>query len=149
MNRCVSRGFPAREEPQESSRVPVETPPQRAPDRAIVRPSAHSDDEDEEEEEGGVLPDPEKDDMMARRTRAFHKPTAAGKKVLVNRFLPVPGSAVHKNVAPPLSGSNQLQSRLKIAEKKNRDRYFVIGHVCFVCACNRTYGIACTHGNMD
>ena len=114
-----------REVPQESIRVPAETPPQRAPDRAVVRPSPRSDDEDEEEQERAALPDPEKDDMMARRTRAFDKQTAAGKKVPVNRFLPVPGSAVHRNVAPPLPASScPLQSRLKIVEKKNRDRYF-------------------------
>ena len=115
-----------RELPQESIRVPVETPPQqRAPDQAIARPSPRSDDEeDEEEQEGVVLPDPEKDDMMARRTRAFNTQTAAGKKAPVNRFLPVPGSAVHRNVAPLLPVSNPpLQSRLKTAEKRNRDRY--------------------------
>ncbi|CAL8331281.1 unnamed protein product [Lota lota] len=110
-----------REEPQESVRVPVETLRQPAPDQAIVRLSACSDDEDEKEQAGVVLPDPEKDDMMARRTRVF-KQTAAGKSLPVNRFLPVPGSAVHRNVAPSLSVSNQLPSRLKIAERKNRDR---------------------------
>ncbi|XP_030206901.1 serine/arginine repetitive matrix protein 2 isoform X1 [Gadus morhua] len=122
--RADPRGSPVRELPQESIRVPVETPPQqRAPDQAIARPSPRSDDEeDEEEQEGVVLPDPEKDDMMARRTRAFNTQTAAGKKAPVNRFLPVPGSAVHRNVAPLLPVSNPpLQSRLKTAEKRNRD----------------------------
>ncbi|XP_059903637.1 uncharacterized protein LOC132454350 isoform X4 [Gadus macrocephalus] len=122
--RADPRGSPVRELPQESIRVPVETPPQqRAPDQAIARPSPRSDDdEDEEEQECVVLPDPEKDDMMARRTRAFNTQTAAGKKAPVNRFLPVPGSAVHRNVAPPLPVSNPpLQSRLKTAEKRNTD----------------------------
>ena len=123
-----------REVPQDSIRVAGETPPQRAPDQAVVRPSPRSDDEDEEEREGAVLPDPEKDDMMARRTRAFNKQTAVGKNVPVNRFLPVPGSAVHRNVAPPFPVSNHpLQSRLKIAERKNRDRY--------LCRWPRTLGL--------
>ncbi|XP_041838660.1 uncharacterized protein LOC121638166 [Melanotaenia boesemani] len=43
---------------------------------------------DEEEEE--LIPDLQKDDMMARRTGVFHKQSAA--TVNYNRFLPLPGS---------------------------------------------------------
>ncbi|KAJ3613957.1 hypothetical protein NHX12_017535 [Muraenolepis orangiensis] len=102
--RSDPRGFPARGEPQDSGGVPAETPPHRgAPVRAPVRLPACGDDEDEEEEEGGVLPDLEKDDMMARRTHAFRKPTVgtAAEKAQMNRFLPVPGSTVGKQAPAP------------------------------------------------
>ncbi|CAL8330432.1 unnamed protein product [Merluccius merluccius] len=121
--RSNPRGFPAREEPQESSRVPVETPPQRAPDRAIVRQSAHSDDEDEEEEEGGVLPDPEKDDMMARRTRAFHKPTAAGKKVPRRSLSRMAAESVEDQIIPPLKApSRQCTGAREEEEEEEQDK---------------------------
>lgn len=45
--------------------------------------------EDEEDEAEERQPDIEKDDMLARRTKAFQK-TASG--MLFNQFLPLPGS---------------------------------------------------------
>lgn len=47
--------------------------------------------EEEEEEREERLPDLEKDDMLARRTKVFHKYTS---NPAYNRFLPLPGSKV-------------------------------------------------------
>ncbi|CAL1600908.1 unnamed protein product [Knipowitschia caucasica] len=47
--------------------------------------------EEEEEEDEERIPDLEKDDMMARRTRAFHKQSSST-KVYHSRFLPMPGT---------------------------------------------------------
>ncbi|KAM3864784.1 uncharacterized protein ACN63O_010471 [Diretmus argenteus] len=46
--------------------------------------------EEEDEEEEDRIPDLQKDDMMARRTKVFHKQSTA--KATYNRFLPLPGS---------------------------------------------------------
>lgn len=46
--------------------------------------------EEEDEEEEERIPDLQKDDMMARRTRVFHKQSTS--TATCNRFLPVPAS---------------------------------------------------------
>uniref|UniRef100_UPI001EAE9FFA LIM and calponin homology domains-containing protein 1-like n=1 Tax=Oncorhynchus gorbuscha TaxID=8017 RepID=UPI001EAE9FFA len=74
----------------------------------VVRPPVPShcnyDDDDEDEEECPV-PDLEKDDMLARRTRAYqHSAGRTGRSF--NLFLPVPGAAQQKNT--PSGGPNQL-----------------------------------------
>ncbi len=46
--------------------------------------------EEDDEEEEERIPDLQKDDMMARRTGAFHKQSTA--TVTFNRFLPLPTS---------------------------------------------------------
>lgn len=62
--------------------------------------------------ENEPVPDLEKDDMMARRTRSFQKAS-------FSQFLPVPGS-VKYNVCP-VSAMMQLRSQPKLS--KNTDRY--------------------------
>ncbi|XP_056264879.1 LIM and calponin homology domains-containing protein 1-like isoform X4 [Pseudoliparis swirei] len=46
--------------------------------------------EDDDDEEEDKIPDPQKDDMMARRTGVFHKQSTA--PVTYNRFLPLPST---------------------------------------------------------
>uniref|UniRef100_UPI003AAFC666 uncharacterized protein n=1 Tax=Centroberyx gerrardi TaxID=166262 RepID=UPI003AAFC666 len=103
---------------QQQPRVPMETPQPRT-DMMVIRATAHSDDhdddEDDEYDENGPVPDLEKDDMMARRTGSFQKPSAGGSSQCFKQFLPVPGSAKQK--ITPLSGMNQLHSRPKLTDK--------------------------------
>ncbi|TNN89620.1 LIM and calponin y domains-containing protein 1 [Liparis tanakae] len=47
-------------------------------------------DDNDDEEEDDKIPDPQKDDMMARRTGVFHKQSTA--TVTYNRFLPLPST---------------------------------------------------------
>ncbi|KAM4603338.1 uncharacterized protein ACJ7VT_018055 [Polymixia lowei] len=66
-----------------------EAPPTPAEmDARIAQYEGRAEEDDEEEDER--IPDLRKDDMMARRTRAFHKPSAV--ITTYNRFLPQPGS---------------------------------------------------------
>ncbi|XP_049900714.1 LIM and calponin homology domains-containing protein 1-like isoform X1 [Epinephelus moara] len=102
---------------QQPPRVPMETP-QPHPDTIVIRATSHSEreyDDDDEYDENEPLPDLEKDDMMARRTRSFQKQSAARTNQSLNQFLPVPGS-VKYNIAP-VSAMKPLHSRPKLTEK--------------------------------
>ncbi|XP_072563849.1 LIM and calponin homology domains-containing protein 1a isoform X8 [Paramormyrops kingsleyae] len=61
--------------------------------------------EEEEEEMGERLPDLEKDDMLARRTKVFHKSTSSP---AYNRFLPLPRSKVQAPREGALSSPKAL-----------------------------------------
>ncbi|XP_035516855.1 LIM and calponin homology domains-containing protein 1-like [Morone saxatilis] len=103
---------------QQQPRVSMETP-QPHPATTAVRAMSHSEreyDEDEEEyDENEPVPDLEKDDMMARRTGSFHKPSAVKTNQSINQFLPVPGSV--KYTVAPVSPMKPLHSRPKLTEK--------------------------------
>ncbi|XP_051241056.1 LIM and calponin homology domains-containing protein 1 isoform X3 [Dicentrarchus labrax] len=103
---------------QQQPRVSMETP-QPHPATTVVRAMSHSEreyDEDEDEyDENEPVPDLEKDDMMARRTRSFHKPSAVKTNQSINQFLPVPGSV--KYTVAPVSPMKPLHSRPKLTEK--------------------------------
>ncbi|XP_051241060.1 LIM and calponin homology domains-containing protein 1 isoform X7 [Dicentrarchus labrax] len=111
------RSFSHRVE-QQQPRVSMETP-QPHPATTVVRAMSHSEreyDEDEDEyDENEPVPDLEKDDMMARRTRSFHKPSAVKTNQSINQFLPVPGSV--KYTVAPVSPMKPLHSRPKLTEK--------------------------------
>lgn len=83
----------------------------------LVKAATRTDWNDEEES----AHNPEKDDMMARRTGSYQKPVAAKTNPFFNQFLPVPGS-VKYNVAPVYGAK---QTRLKISEKIASERYFL------------------------
>ncbi|XP_038569024.1 LIM and calponin homology domains-containing protein 1-like isoform X2 [Micropterus salmoides] len=112
-----ARSFSHRVE-QQQLQVPMETPQPR-PDSTVSRAMTHSereyDDDEDEYDENEPLPDLEKDDMMARRTGSFQKPSAARTNQPINQFLPVPGS-VKYNIAP-VSAMKPLHSRPKFTEK--------------------------------
>lgn len=57
------------------------------------------------------VPDPEKDDMMARRTGSHHSRANQGAK----QFLPVPGAV--RYAVSPVSPMKPLSSRQKVADK--------------------------------
>ncbi|KAK5926247.1 hypothetical protein CgunFtcFv8_021835 [Champsocephalus gunnari] len=97
---------------QQQPRVPMETP-----DRTVIRATSHReyDDEEDEYDENEPLPDLEKDDMMARRTGSFLKPSAVKTNQTKNQFLPVPGSVKYK--VAPVSAMKPLHSRPKLTEK--------------------------------
>ncbi|XP_044046317.1 LIM and calponin homology domains-containing protein 1-like isoform X2 [Siniperca chuatsi] len=102
---------------QQQPRVPMETPQPR-PDSTVIRATSHSEreyDDEDEYDENEPVPDLEKDDMMARRTGSFQKPSAARTNQSINQFLPVPGS-VKYNIAP-VSAMKPLHSRPKVIEK--------------------------------
>lgn len=88
------------------------------PETTLIRAASHSEREydDDEYDENEPVPDPEKDDMMARRTGSHQKTTAA-----VNQFLPVPGSV--KYTVAPVSAMKPLPSRTKFTEKMACERY--------------------------
>ncbi|XP_033941735.1 LIM and calponin homology domains-containing protein 1-like isoform X7 [Pseudochaenichthys georgianus] len=106
-----ARSFSHRVE-QQQPRVPMETP-----DRTVIRATSHReyDDEEDEYDENEPLPDLEKDDMMARRTGSFLKPSAVKTNQTKNQFLPVPGSVKYK--VAPVSAMKPLHSRPKLTEK--------------------------------
>ncbi|XP_051241059.1 LIM and calponin homology domains-containing protein 1 isoform X6 [Dicentrarchus labrax] len=116
------RSFSHRVE-QQQPRVSMETP-QPHPATTVVRAMSHSEreyDEDEDEyDENEPVPDLEKDDMMARRTRSFHKPSAVKTNQSINQFLPVPGSV--KYTVAPVSPMKPLHSRPKLTEKMASER---------------------------
>ncbi|XP_051754975.1 LIM and calponin homology domains-containing protein 1a isoform X5 [Ctenopharyngodon idella] len=96
--------------------VPLSEVTQKSPD--IVRSSAINVDRsggfDDDDECGGYghLPDFEKDDMLARRTGSYQKPSAGAGQAF-NAFLPKPISVKHKTT--PVSGS---QSYFKTKEQE-------------------------------
>lgn len=65
----------------------------------------------DEESENEPVPDPEKDDMMARRTGSHNSRANQGAK----QFLPVPGTV--RYAVSPVSAMKPLSSRQKVAEK--------------------------------
>lgn len=122
-----SRSFSNRVEQQAS--IPME-PTQPHSDTTVVRAASYRereyDDDEEEDEYGGnePVPDLEKDDMMARRTGRFQKPSAARSNESISQFLPVPGS-VKYNVAP-VSAMKPFNSRPKLTERMAAGRYFSV-----------------------
>ncbi|XP_056135526.1 LIM and calponin homology domains-containing protein 1a isoform X2 [Lampris incognitus] len=102
---------------------PVETPPPRS-DMMVIRATSHNDNDEEEADEydeNGPLPDPEKDDMMTRRTGTSQKSTSGGAIHSFNQFLPTPGSVKLKN--SPLPRANQVNNRPKLADKMPSDSF--------------------------
>uniref|UniRef100_A0A672ZSJ6 LIM and calponin homology domains 1a n=1 Tax=Sphaeramia orbicularis TaxID=375764 RepID=A0A672ZSJ6_9TELE len=99
---------------QHQSRVTMETP-QPHPDIIRAHSEREYDDEEDEYDENETVPDPEKDDMMARRARFLQKTNAVKTNQAFNQFLPVPGS-VKYNVTS-VSAMKQVHSRPKITEK--------------------------------
>lgn len=97
------------------------------PDSTVIRATSHSehenDDDEDEYDENEPVPNLEKDDMMARRTGSFQKPSAVRASQCVNQFLPVPGS-VKYNIAP-VSAMKPLHSRPKLTEKMASERYLL------------------------
>ncbi|XP_039879741.1 LIM and calponin homology domains-containing protein 1-like isoform X2 [Simochromis diagramma] len=94
---------------------PMEAPQQQV-ETTVIRSASQGEweygDNEDECGENVPAPDPEKDDMMARRTGSFQKASTAKR----NQFLPVPGS-VKYNISP-VSAMKQLHSRPKLTEKK-------------------------------
>lgn len=115
------RSFSHRAE-QQQPRDAMETP-QPHPDMTVVRATSHSEQEHNEDEydENEPLPDPAKDDMMARRTGSFQKTSAAKSNQPINQFLPVPGSV--KYSIAPVSAMKPLHNRPKHTEKMASERY--------------------------
>ncbi|KAF6738388.1 LIM and calponin homology domains-containing protein 1 [Oryzias melastigma] len=68
----------------------------------------------DESEMDQAVPDLEKDDMMARKTRLFQKGSAFKTNQGFNQFLPVPGSAKYN--ASPVSAVKLPQSKLVLRE---------------------------------
>ncbi|XP_029363390.1 LIM and calponin homology domains-containing protein 1-like isoform X3 [Echeneis naucrates] len=106
---------------EQQSRVHMEAP-QPQPEGMLIRSTSHNEREYEEDEdeydENEPVPNLEKDDMMARRTRIFQKPAAARTNQSFNQFLPVPGS-VKYNISPV--SAMKLHSRPKLTEKPARE----------------------------
>ena len=71
--------------------------------------------EEEDDEEEERVPDVHKDDMMARRTGAFHKSGVA--KATFNRFLPLPAS---KRSTQEVVTDACPRNRKEVHEEKNR-----------------------------
>lgn len=118
------RSFSHRVE-QQQPRVPMELA-QPHPDTTVIRTTSHREheyDDEDEYNENEPVPDLEKDDMMARRTGTFQKPSAARTNQSINQFLPVPGS-VKYNIAP-VSAMKPLDSRPKLTEKMANERYLL------------------------
>lgn len=82
--------------------------------QAMPHEEGEQDDSEGEYGENEPVPDLEKDDMMARRTRSFQRAS-------FNQFLPVPGS-VKYNICP-VSAMPQLRSQPKLNKSPDRDRY--------------------------
>ncbi|KAM9769114.1 LIM and calponin homology domains-containing protein 1a isoform 2-T2 [Menidia menidia] len=110
-----NKKFSARLEHQHPSN-PMETPQRQLEPRAIP---GECDDNGDECDENESVPDPEKDDMMARRTRSFKKASAVRANQSFNQFLPVPGTAKHS--ISPVSAMKQPHSKAKLTEKMDRD----------------------------
>ncbi|XP_013876151.1 LIM and calponin homology domains-containing protein 1 isoform X2 [Austrofundulus limnaeus] len=80
--------------------------------RATPHEEGEQDDSEGEYGENEPVPDLEKDDMMARRTRSFQRAS-------FNQFLPVPGS-VKYNICP-VSAMMPLRSQPKLIKNTDRD----------------------------
>ncbi|XP_068506732.1 LIM and calponin homology domains-containing protein 1 isoform X5 [Syngnathus scovelli] len=68
--------------------------------------------EEEEEDKEERIPDIHKDDMMARRTGAFHKQSASSAPF--NRFLPLPASKYKAQVTDP--GAKEVDKNIRAEE---------------------------------
>lgn len=90
------------------------------PSRPLPDPPVVAGDEEGEKES---VPNPEKDDMMARRTGSHHSRANQG----ANQFLPVPGTV--RYAVSPVSAMKPLSSRQKVADTAASGR-------C-VCACEQ------------
>ncbi|ROI16023.1 LIM and calponin homology domains-containing protein 1, partial [Anabarilius grahami] len=123
--------------------VPLSEVTQKSPD--IVRSSAINVDcsggfdDDDECGDDGHLPDFEKDDMLARRTGSYQKPSAGAGQAF-NAFLPKPVSVKHKTT--PVSGS---QSYFKAREQEtapvlDREQSLSLPFTALLCFSN--------HGNF-
>ncbi|XP_047434572.1 LIM and calponin homology domains-containing protein 1-like isoform X2 [Mugil cephalus] len=111
------RTFCHRAEDQQP-KIPMETPQQQLETtvvRATSRNEREYDNDEDEYDENEPVPDPEKDDMMARRTRLFNKASAPRTNQGFNQFLPLPGSV--KYTVSPVSAMKPLHSRPKVTEK--------------------------------
>lgn len=99
-------------------------PSQQQLETTVIRATSRAYDEDEDEyDENEPVPDVEKDDMMARRTRLFHKASAPRANQCFNQFLPLPGSV--KYTVSPVSAMKPLHSKPKVAEKMETERYLL------------------------
>ncbi|XP_062243723.1 LIM and calponin homology domains-containing protein 1-like isoform X2 [Platichthys flesus] len=118
-----------KQQQQKQPRVQMETP-QPQPDAIAVRLTPHKereydeDEDDDEYHENEPLPDLEKDDMMARRTGSYQKPTAPRTNQFRNQFLPVPGSVKYK--VSPVSAMKPLHSRPKHAERMTSESSVIV-----------------------
>ncbi|XP_062407395.1 LIM and calponin homology domains-containing protein 1-like [Sardina pilchardus] len=74
---------------------------------------ACGDDWDEEYDDDGPLPDPEKDDMLARRTGAHQKAVGGTGQ----RFLPVPGTARYKSTPAASVGQSQQKPKDRFSHR--------------------------------
>ncbi|XP_028259077.1 LIM and calponin homology domains-containing protein 1-like isoform X2 [Parambassis ranga] len=110
-------------EEQQQPGGPVESPQQQL-ETTVARATSHREheyeDNEDEYDENEPVPDLEKDDMMARRTKSFQ----AGSTARINQFLPVPGS-VKYNISP-VSAMKPLHSRPKITEKMDSDSIVMV-----------------------
>ncbi|TSO98540.1 LIM and calponin homology domains-containing protein 1 [Bagarius yarrelli] len=79
--------------------------------------------EEEEEEEKERQPDLKKDDMMARRTGAFHK--ASG--MAYNRFLPLPATKKEMRPAESVLNESENVSRESHSDKNIKTKRFKVG----------------------
>lgn len=97
--------------------------PQPHPDTSVIRATSYSEREHDDDgyDENEPVPNVEKDDMMARRTGSFQKPSAARKNQSSNQFLPIPGSV--KYSVAPVSAMKPLHSRPKLTERMASERY--------------------------
>ncbi|XP_062333691.1 LIM and calponin homology domains-containing protein 1-like isoform X3 [Osmerus eperlanus] len=115
---------------QHQPNVPMDTLQPPVDTATVVRatPQCEWDDdenEDDEYDEDGPVPDLEKDDMMARRTRANQKSVKGGVGQSFNLFLPVPGSVKLKQ--PPASGQNYLSRKRNPTDMASKDSSIVSG----------------------
>ncbi|XP_015239348.1 PREDICTED: LIM and calponin homology domains-containing protein 1-like isoform X3 [Cyprinodon variegatus] len=94
--------------------------PQHQNDPTVIRATSQTESEDEDEHDAmDHGPDPEKDDMMARRTRLLQKPGVIRGNPCCNQFLPVPGS-VKCNISS-VSAGKQSCSGSKLTENTDRE----------------------------
>ncbi|KAJ8000423.1 hypothetical protein DPEC_G00179980 [Dallia pectoralis] len=92
----------------------VGTPQKHSNMAKVVRSPVPRNDSYDDGDEEGPVPDLKKDDMLARRTRAYQR-SVGGNRHSFNLFLPVPGAAQHWTT--PTSGANQLLER-KLKQKQ-------------------------------
>ncbi|XP_047221210.1 LIM and calponin homology domains-containing protein 1-like isoform X1 [Girardinichthys multiradiatus] len=103
-------------------KVPDETPQHQleaAVIRAMSQTAGGSDEDEDNYDKNDHVPDVEKDDMMARRTRLLQKASVVRGNQCFNQFLPVPGS-VKCNISP-VSAVKQTCNRSKHTENIDRE----------------------------
>ncbi|XP_047221219.1 LIM and calponin homology domains-containing protein 1-like isoform X9 [Girardinichthys multiradiatus] len=107
-------------------KVPDETPQHQleaAVIRAMSQTAGGSDEDEDNYDKNDHVPDVEKDDMMARRTRLLQKASVVRGNQCFNQFLPVPGS-VKCNISP-VSAVKQTCNRSKHTENIDRESSIV------------------------